>query len=99
MAFFRNSVMMAGKGYGLKKSETKNGKSVSSFSLLVVEKLGKDEDTKTFFWVNCYAGIADSVAKYWEEGKDFFIEGRLNVYKDKDGSDKFSIVASEVKFV
>lgn len=99
MAFFRNSVMMAGKGYGLKTSKTRNDKSVSSFSLLVVEKLGKEEDTKTFFYINCYSGIADSVAKYWEEGKDFFIEGRLNVYKDKDGNDKFSIVASEVKFV
>lgn len=99
MAFFRNSVMIAGKGYNLKTSATKTGKTAASFSLLVVEKIKKDEDTKTFFWIKCYSGLADNIVKYWEEGKDFFIEGRIDSYKDKDGVDKYSIVASEIKFV
>ena len=99
MALFLNEAILAGKGYSLKQSQTKSGKTAVSFSLFVAEKMGKDEDVKSFFWVNAYDKLAESVAKYWEEGKDFYVEGRINTYKDKDGLDKFSISANTIKFI
>jgi len=97
-AGFRNQVLLMGNGYGLKTSTTKSGKTAASFSLFIVEG-PKDKEVKTFVWVNAYSGLADNIVKYWDEGKKFFVDGRISIYKDKSGGDKFSIVASEITFV
>lgn len=95
---FLNRVMLAGKAYELKQAKTNSDKDTVSFTLMIVEKFG-DEAKKTYVWCNAYAGLANNIAKYWEEGKNILVEGRINQYKDKEGKYKFSITANEVKFI
>lgn len=92
-----NNVQLMGHSYQFKMSETNAGKSAASFSLMVIEKIGENE-VKSFFWVNCYSGLADNLNKYWEDGKPLFVEGRINTYKKGD-TNKYSITANNIKFI
>jgi single-stranded DNA-binding protein len=87
-----------GKAYDLKQSKTKDDKDTASFNLFIIEKFGEKEK-KTNLYVNCYAGLATNMIKYWEEGKDILVEGRIDQYQDKESNYKISINAKEIKFL
>ena len=93
-----NKVILMGGMYKINKLETKSGKSMCTFSIRTYEKF-KEKETITFFYCTAYSGIADIIVKYGEDKKQVYIEGRINIYKDKDGLDKFNVIVEDIKFI
>lgn len=87
-----------GNIYKIKKIETKSGKSMVSFSLRTYEKF-KEKETVTFFNCTAYSGLADTLLQYGEDKKQVYLEGRVDMYKDKDGVDRFGVVVEEFQFI
>jgi single-stranded DNA-binding protein len=78
--------------------ETSSGKTYCSFKLFIVDKFG-DKETKNYFNVVCYAGIAELLKRYPEENKHIYVEGRIKTFKDYNDNDKFDIVADTIRFI
>jgi len=93
-----NKAIIMGNMYNVKKIETSSGKTMALFSVRLYEKFG-DNDKVTFLDCVAYSGIADVLIKYGEDKKQIYLEGRINVYKDKEGVTKTNLVVEEFKFV
>ena len=94
----KNSVMVGGQIYGIKKIETKTGKTMASFTVRVFKRT-KDKDLINFVNFICYSGTADLILDYGYDGREVFIEGEFSSYKDKDGKDHLNVIANSVQLL
>lgn len=92
-----NKCMLIGPCYDLVTSQTKAGKPMCFFNLIHTEFSGDKKKTNTLPCI-AYSGIADTIAKYFENGKVFFIDGKIETY-DQDNVKKFQIVISDFRFI
>lgn len=95
---YLNKFIGMGTVHNLKKVETSSGKSMCSFSLRIYKKTANSEIV-TFINCNAYAGIADVIIKNVKDKESMYIEGHIQVYKDKDGVERFSVGVEEFKFI
>jgi single-stranded DNA-binding protein len=93
-----NKAIIMGSMYHVKKVETGSGKSMVMFTVRLHEKFGESERV-TFLDCVAYSGIADVLIKYGEDKKQIYLEGRINVYKDRDGATKTNLVVEEFRFI
>lgn len=92
-----NKIILMGSMYKIKKIETKSGKSMVSFFLRTYEKFGEKEMV-TFFNCTAYSKLADIIVQYGADKKEAYVEGRVDMYKDKDGVDSFGVIVEELQF-
>lgn len=102
MAFSANQWNGVGKlGRDAETTQTKNGKSVTKFSIACDHsyKVG-DEWKKETTWVPIVLWGSEKTAQYLTKGTAVYVSGRLNIrsYDDKDGNKKYAteIIADSV---
>lgn len=83
---------------------TPSGVSVTSFTVAVNRRAGKDKETVTdFLNVVAWRNTADFVCKYFRKGSSICVVGSVQVRKwqDKDGGNRYTteIIADEANFV
>lgn len=93
-----NSVHLMGRTYNVKKMTSKNGKSITFFTITTYEKQGEGKPDKPLFH-SCvaYGKLADLLADKLEDKKALFVEGTLDYY-EKDGATKTQIKVQNVSF-
>jgi single-strand DNA-binding protein len=83
---------------------TPSGTNVTSFSIAINRRGGKDGQTQSDF-INCVAWEkrAELICKYFGKGSSICIVGEIQTrsWKDKDGNNRYSteVLVSEVNFV
>ena len=83
---------------------TPSGTNVTTFTIAVNRKGGKDGQTQSDF-INCVAWEkrAELICKYFVKGSSICVVGEIQVrpWKDKDGNNRYSteVNVSEVQFV
>jgi single-stranded DNA-binding protein len=93
-----NDLKIGGKLYKIKEIQTKSGKPMASFTVRVFEKFG-DKETTTFFNCVCFSKTAEILLKYGEEKRECFVEGKVQLSKDDEGKDRFSVLANSVQLL
>jgi len=93
-----NDLRIGGKLYKIKAIETKSGKPMASFTVRVYEKFGEKETT-TFFNCVCFSKTAEILLKYGEEKRECFVEGKVQLSKDDEGKERFSVLANSVQLL
>lgn len=87
---------LLGAAYNLKKVETKTGKSMVTFQLRIWKgKKGVNEKVM-FLPIVAYSANADIFEKYLTDGKLVYLDCDVDVYKDKEGRERFQFIV--VKF-
>ena len=83
---------------------TPSGTTVTTFSVAVNRRIGKDQQQKTDF-VTCTAWrtTAEFIARYFHKGSSIFLVGNLQQrsWEDKDGNKRYAteVVVDEAHFV
>jgi single-stranded DNA-binding protein len=91
--------ILLGAAYNLKRIETKSGKSMVTLQLRTWKgKKGVDEKI-TFLHVVAYSAIADIFEKYLTDGKLVYLDCELDVYKDKEGKDRYQFIVITYGFI
>lgn len=83
---------------------TQSGVSVTSFTVAVSRRTGKDKESVTdFLNVVAWRNTADFICKYFKRGSSICIVGSIQNrrWQDKDGNNRLTteIIADEVNFV
>ena len=76
---------------------TANGKNFCTFKLMVVDKIGSN-DEKSYYNIVCYGAIAENVERFHEENKHVFVDGRLKLIKNGH-NEQVDIVARTITFM
>jgi len=98
MSLSVNEVRIGGRIYGAKKIETKSGKSMAAFTIRVYRKI-KEKEIVTFFNCVCFSELADNVLNFGYERRECYVEGEFQKSVDKNGVEKYSILANNVQFL
>lgn len=108
MASSVNKVILVGNlGKDPEVNETKSGTSVCSLSIATTssykDKKGEWQEKTEWHRVTVWGKRAESCGTYLSQGRQVYVEGRLETRKwqDKDGNDRYTteIVASDVQFL
>lgn len=90
---------LLGAAYNLKKVQTKTGKSMVTFQLRIWKgKKGGDEKVM-FLPIVAYSASADILEKYLTEGKLVYLDCEIDVYKDKEGRERFQFIVATFSFL
>jgi single-stranded DNA-binding protein len=95
---FHNSVNLMGYAYSLKKIETKTGKPMCIFNILIIDKFGETEK-KSFIKCVAYSKIAEVIMNNFHDKINLFVDGRIEVYKDESGAERVQIVVNNFQFL
>lgn len=93
-----NKVILIGPCYQIRSITTKSGKDMIAFTLKTWQKSG-DSERKAWHDVVAYSGAAKVLTANLKEGEHLFIEGRIDQYKDSEGTNRSQIIAEEFKFL
>jgi single-stranded DNA-binding protein len=94
-----NKVHLLGPVYSMKSFDLPSGKKMIKFSLKTWFKAGEIEK-KQYHSVTAFGSSAETIFKYWEDGKKIFIEGYLDNYKDKDSNAyKTDVIVEQFSFI
>jgi len=93
-----NKVILLGKVYNIKTMVSKNGKSITFFTLTTYKEMGEGQKDKPVFHpCVAYGKLAEHLAKYLYDGKDLYLDGALDYY-EKDGVTKAQVVIIKTEF-
>ena len=102
-----NKIQLIGNlGQDAEIKESSNGNTFLSFSI-ATSKYNKDMKTSEPVWHNSIQYWAprgkpeslDKLAPYMAKGKQIYVEGSLDYYKDKDGVRRVSIKANNIELL
>jgi len=99
-----NKLLLMGGTYNLRDIDTSNGEPMVSFTVRTWDSTGKDEDGKAkgdTSWFNCLAfgKKAELLKKYHKDGLVLWVEGRGSFRKDKENTERFSVIVSDFRFM
>ena len=93
-------IFLLGAVYKIENLKTKTGNDMCTFTLRTWRKAGKDKPDKVnFFRCVSYSGAAEVLGKYLFDKKVVYIEGTPDLYKDKDGNERFQVIVNEFSFI
>jgi len=93
-----NSVILVGFASRYNFGTTASGVKYAEFRMLVVDRFTQKE-TKNYFNIVCYSGIADLVERFQEDNKHILVDGRISPQSDEYGNQWIEIIATQVKFL
>lgn len=80
-----NNVNLLGRSYNLKKITSKNGKSITFFTITTYEPQGEGKaDKPQFHPCVAYGKLAELCADKLHDKKQVFVEGSLDYYMKED---------------
>lgn len=88
-----------GAAYKKKLVETKNGKSMLSFTLRTWRPTKSGIDKVCFFDVVAYAAAAEVLNRYLYDGKVIYLDCTADQYKTQDGEIKIQFIVNEFSFM
>lgn len=100
-----NKLILVGPVYQIKKIPTRSGKPMLAFTVKTWRGQGKNEDgskkddKKAWHNVVSYGAAAEILEKYLVDGKVIYLEGCLDQYKDKEGTERWQVVLETFSFI
>lgn len=93
-----NQVMLMGRAYNVKPKVTKNGKSMTTFTITTYKRLKDKDDKPLFHSCVAYSGLADVIGKYVNDGREILVTGELDYYKDQNDVHRTQVVVESMEF-
>jgi YD repeat-containing protein len=91
---------LLGPVYDLQPGKTKSDKAMLTFSVKTWRPQGEGrEDKKNWFRVVAYDGAARVLSEHLRDGKILYLDGKLDMYRDKEGIERLQIILETFSFV